>query len=235
MSQVAVLASHSLVRAGLASLLKSLGFEDVAEGATLDDLMQGTSGDALPEILLANLVPSAADVSDLMRAIEAWSPTTKVVFLSDHLDINLLSECFARGASGYLLEDLSAEALQQSLALVSAGEKVFPSSLASLLANGAKRDIADTFSDMQSCGLSAREMGILRLLADGRSNKVIAATLNIAESTVKLHLRNILRKLHATNRTQAALWAMQRGIVADATPPGPAGQTSDENPAASKR
>jgi two-component system, NarL family, nitrate/nitrite response regulator NarL len=192
-----------------------LGFGDVAEGATVDDLIQATSGDAPPEMLLANPVPSAAEVCDLMQAIEAWTPTTKVVFLSPQLDINLLSECFARGASGYLLEDLSAEALQKSLALVSAGEKVFPSALASVLANSAKRVVADTLSEMQSCDLSPREIGILRLLADGRSNKVIAASLNIAESTVKLHLRNILRKLNATNRTQAALWAVQHGIVAE--------------------
>jgi two-component system, NarL family, nitrate/nitrite response regulator NarL len=216
-SQVAVLAPNSLARAGLVSLLMSLGFGDVTEGAKLDDLIQGTSRDALPEMLLVKLVPSAAEVSDLMQAIEAWAPTTRVVFLSPHLDIDLLIECFARGASGYLLEDLSADALQKSLMLVSAGERVFPSALASFLAtNSARRVIADTLSDVESCDLSAREIGILRLLADGRSNKVIAASLNIAESTAKLHLRNILRKLSATNRTQAALWAVQRGIIADA-------------------
>ena len=215
-SQVAVLAPHSLARVGLASLLTSFGFRVVAEGATLDDLIQGTSGDAPPEMLLANPVPSAAEVSDLMQAIEAWAPTTRVVFLSPHLDIDLLIECFARGASGYLLEDLSADALQKSLMLVSAGEKVFPSALASFLATiSTRRDIADTLSDLESCDLSAREIGILHLLADGRSNKVIAASLNIAESTAKLHLRNILRKLNATNRTQAALWAVQRGIGAN--------------------
>jgi two-component system, NarL family, nitrate/nitrite response regulator NarL len=214
-SQVAVLTPHSLARAGLVSLLTSFGFRVVAEGASLHDLIQGTSGDALPEMLLASPVPSAAEISDLMQAIEAWAPTTKVVFLFAQLDMGLLIECFARGASGYLLEDLSTEALQKSLMLVSAGEKVFPSALAPFLANSAKRVIADTLSDLESCDLSAREIGILHLLADGRSNKVIAASLNIAESTAKLHLRNILRKLNATNRTQAALWAVQRGIGAN--------------------
>ena len=116
---------------------------------------------------------------------------------------------------GYLLEDLSAEALQKSLALVFAGEKVFPSALAPLLANSAKRVIVDPLSEIQNCELSLRETEILRLLVDGRSNKAIAATLNIAEATAKLHLRNIMRKLSATNRTQAALWAVQRGIGAN--------------------
>ena len=218
MSRLAVLSSHSLLRAGLTSLLTSLGFDVVAEGSTLDDLVQRRAGDARPEMLLANLVPSAPEVSDLMQGIEAWAPTTKVVFLAANLDIDLLSECFAHGARGYLLEDLSAEALQKSLALVFAGEKVFPSALAPLLANSAKRVIVDPLSEIQNCELSLRETEILRLLVDGRSNKAIAATLNIAEATAKLHLRNIMRKLSATNRTQAALWAVQRGIIADAAP-----------------
>ena len=214
MSQVAVLASHSLARAGLVSLLTSLGFGEVAGGATLNDLIQCTSRDAPSEILFVKLVPSAGEISDLMQAIDAWAPATKVVFLFARLDIDLLTECFAHGASGYLLEDLSAEALQKSPMLVAAGEKVFPSALAPFLTTtSAKRVIADTFSDLQSCDLSVRETGVLRLLADGRSNKVIAASLNIGESTAKVHLRNIMRKLKATNRTQAALWAVQRGIV----------------------
>jgi two-component system, NarL family, nitrate/nitrite response regulator NarL len=204
MPHLAVLAPQSLARAGLTSLLTSLEFDVVAEGATLDDLIQRTAGDEHPDMLLTNPVPSAAEICDLMQGIEAWAPTTKVVFLAANLDIDLLSECFACGARGYLLDDLSAEALQKSLALVFTGEKVFPSALAPLLANSAKRVIADPLSEIQSCELSPREIEILRLLADGRSNKVIAATLNIAESTTKLHLRNIMRKLSATNRTQAA-------------------------------
>ena len=216
MSRLAVLASQSLAREGLVSLLTSLGFSDVTGGATLDYLRQYARP---PETLLVNLIPGVADIYDFMQAINVWAPSTRVVFLSDRLDINILSECFAHGASGYLLDDISGEALQKSLILVSLGEKVFPSALASLLANTCKRDSVD-LSEIQSCDLSTREIGILRLLADGRSNKVIAATLNIAESTAKLHLRNILRKLHATNRTQAALWAAQRGILADANPVG---------------
>ncbi len=138
------------------------------------------------------------------------------MFLSTDLDLKLLSSCFAAGASGYLLENLSSEALQKSLTLVSAGEKVFPSELAAVISDLAvERDTSSdpASADLQGFDLSAREIWILRLLADGQSNKLIASTLHIAESTVKLHLRNILRKLHATNRTQAALWALRRGVV----------------------
>jgi DNA-binding NarL/FixJ family response regulator len=97
-------------------------------------------------------------------AIEALAPTTKVVFLSAHLDINLLAECFAYGASGYLLEDLSPEALQKSLTLVSIGEKVFPSALALVLASSTRDDIADN-RDLDKCRcLDTREC---RKIEDG--------------------------------------------------------------------
>jgi two-component system, NarL family, nitrate/nitrite response regulator NarL len=215
MSQLGLLVTQSLVRAGLVSLLKSLGFEHVDEAATLDELIASSHSDSSSslDILLVSLSSGAADISNLMEEIRTWAPVVKVVFLSPNLDIELLSESFAAGASGYLLENLSGEALQTSLTLVSAGEKVFPSELASHIADFVKRDIADNAVVVENLGLSDREIEILRLLAEGQSNKVIAATLQIAESTAKLHLRNILRKLRASNRTQAALWAQQRGIV----------------------
>jgi len=213
MSHLGVLVTHSLVRAGLVSLLKSFGFGHIEEGATLDDLISHVASDSPPEIVLVNLSPGAAGVANLMEGIRAWAPAAQVVFISASLDIELLTECFAAGASGYLLENLSSEALRKNLMLVSSGEKVFPSELASYLPDLAKRNIPRDAARVEDLHFSAREIGILRLLADGRSNKVIAATLYITESTAKLHLRNILRKLHASNRTQAALWAQQRGLV----------------------
>jgi two-component system, NarL family, nitrate/nitrite response regulator NarL len=224
---VAVLAARTLARAGLVGLLRSLGFDQVEDADTLDDLMQRTNGTP-PEILLAELPSNAAGVGDLMETIRAWSPTTKVVLLSAHFDIQLLSESFALGATGYLLDNLSAEALEKNLTLVSAGEKVFPSELALVLSHGDKRGAASGLSELRGYELSAQEIAILRLLTDGRSNKAIAAIINIAESTAKLHLRNILHKLGATNRTQAALWAMRRGIAVESDNPLAADGTLDD-------
>jgi two-component system nitrate/nitrite response regulator NarL len=229
MSHLAVLGTRPLLRAALVSLLESLGFERVEEAPTLNALMQRATGDTRPEIILIN-VSGVGDISRLMEEISSWAPSTKVVFLSTDLDVKLLSSCFAAGASGYLLENLSSEALQKSLTLVSAGEKVFPSELAAVISDFAlERDTgSETSADLQGFDLSAREIWILRLLADGQSNKLIASTLHIAESTVKLHLRNILRKLHATNRTQAALWALRRGVVlANTDTSGVPGRTTD--------
>jgi two-component system, NarL family, nitrate/nitrite response regulator NarL len=218
MCHLAVLASHSLLRAGLASILKLAGFGEIMEGCALDDL-QGVGDVPTPDILLVSLSPSVIDITRLMDMIRAWAPTTKVVFLSPHLDVTELNECYAAGANGYLLENLSPEALQKSLAVVDTGEKVFPSELASVLVDAFRHTVANRVSELESPDLSLREVGILQLVADGQSNKVIAAKLNIAESTAKLHLGNILRKLRASNRTQAALWARQYGIVANGESP----------------
>ena len=107
---------------------------------------------------------------------------------------------------------MSAPALQKSLTLVSMGEKVFPSELASIIIDVFGQNVFRS-EEIENCELSDREKKILNLLASGHSNKVIAATLDIAESTAKLHISGILRKLHATNRTQAALRAVQHGLV----------------------
>lgn len=216
MIRIGVLLTQSLVRSALVILLRSLGFEGVIEAATLDRLKENSNGSP-PEIVLVGLSPDDTDISDRMAAFRDWAPSAKVVFLASNLDLKQLSGCFAAGASGYLLEDLSGDALEKSLTLVAAGEKVFPSELASIMANAVEHDVECGIADAEGYDLSPREMRILRLLAEGRSNKVIAAMLNVSESTAKLDLRNILRKLRATNRTQAALWAVRRGIGAEPT------------------
>jgi two-component system, NarL family, nitrate/nitrite response regulator NarL len=212
--RVAVLAHRSLFRAGLVTLLTTLGFEHVVEAASLEELKEQTSGKDEFDILLVHLLSETEDVYQWVREIRQWLANVKVVFLSNKLDVKLMSDCFAAGGSGYLLENLSRCALQKSLTLAQTGEKVFPSELASVIADlGAKRVSEATQGELRRLDLSNREIEILRLLAKGYANKLIAAELDIAESTVKVHLKHILRKTRTSNRTQAALWAMHRDIV----------------------
>lgn len=213
MNRLALLITHSLARAGLVSLLRSLGLDEIVEGASLEDLTQ--SAGPAPEIVLVGLSLGRQDLPGLMSAIRDWSPAAKVVFLARELDLKELARCFAAGASGYLSEDISGEALEKSLALVAAGEKVFPSELASMIVRVLADDFTMCTTAIESRDLSGREMKILRLLVDGRPNKIIASMLNISESTAKLYVRSIMRKLNTSNRTQTALWALRQGIVVD--------------------
>ena len=133
---------------------------------------------------------------------------------------SFLVRAFETGADGYLETDMSPEGFRQSLGLVMVGEKVFPTRMASMLTNGTifmaqgnnrarqQRGTGPAFGD-----LSDREVEILRLLAGGRPNKVIAMILEITEATVKVHVKAVLRKLRASNRTQAAIWAIRHGLA----------------------
>jgi two-component system, NarL family, nitrate/nitrite response regulator NarL len=214
--RVAVLAERSLFRAGLVTLLTTLGFEHVVEVASLEELKGQTTCNGEFEMLLVHLSGETEDVHQRMQEIRQRQSNVKVVFLSNKLDVKLMSDCFAAGGSGYLLENLSRDALHKSLTLARTGEKVFPSELASFIVDlGGAKQVSDTTtqSELQRLGLSNREVEVLRLLASGDSNKLIAAKLDIRESTVKVHLKQILRKTRTFNRTQAALWALHRGIV----------------------
>jgi two-component system, NarL family, nitrate/nitrite response regulator NarL len=214
---LAVLGQSSLFRAGLVSLLAALGFERIADAATLADLKELNPNQGDFDILLVHLPSANVKISPWVREIKASLPRTKVVFLSATLDLKLMSECFAGGASGYLLENLSCDALKKSLALVQSGEKVFPSELARVIADlAAPQRAATAPAAAEALELSHREIEVLGLLARGCPNKVIAARLGIAASTVRAHLKQILRKTHAVNRTQAVLWAARRGLVRSA-------------------
>jgi two-component system nitrate/nitrite response regulator NarL len=206
-----------------------MDFDQVREGADLKDL-KGVAGEAAPEILLARTAGTAEGISNFMEEARSWIPEIKVVFLASELELDLLASCFSAGANGFLLENISRDAFQESLRLVFAGEKVFPSGLATFISGLASKNggVALDLSDLRSFQLSVREIDILRCLSVGQSNKVIANTLNIAESTVKVHVKRILQKTHATNRTQAALWGAARGL-APTPSPAPSANSKEQN------
>jgi two-component system nitrate/nitrite response regulator NarL len=121
---------------------------------------------------------------------------------------------FTAGASGYFLQDISADGLLHSLRLVNSGENVFPSALASALSSAAKLgghvDTADELSSLHATDL---EIDILKCIATGETNSDIRKKLGISESEVSVHIKHILRKLRVSNRTQAALWAVAKGLA----------------------
>src|SRR6516162_6796247 len=125
----------------------------------------------------------------------------------------ILSACFAAGASGVLVENMSREGLKHSLRLVAAGEKVFPSELATLLTSGARMSgPVDARAELRGLNVTEREADVLRCVAHGESNSSIAKKLGLSEAEVATDIKNLMRKLRVSNRTQAALWAVARGL-----------------------
>jgi two-component system, NarL family, nitrate/nitrite response regulator NarL len=114
------------------------------------------------------------------------------------------------GADGYLVNELSAEAFSLTLLLVMKGEKALPSTLASMLADECNAGNGALIEAQKN--LTEREKQILKCLLNAYSNKHIARALNISEGTVKVHLKSLMKKISAGNRTQAALWARNNGL-----------------------
>jgi two-component system, NarL family, nitrate/nitrite response regulator NarL len=216
MASLAVLAPSPLLRAGLAALLSTMGFEPVEEAADLNELKRRATDVRRPEILLISLPERDEGPAPLIQEIKAWAPHAKVVLLAPELDMPALSACFGAGAAGYLLEDISRDGLQHSLRLVSAGENVFPSDLASALSLSTSKlsGPVNTVEELRNLHATDREIDILRCIAKGESNSLIGKKLDISEAEVSAHIKHILRKLRVTNRTQAALWGVARGLAA---------------------
>ena len=171
----------------------------------------------VPSIVVVDVNGNAETLTTLMDGLDGVAPKPRVVVLTDSFCLSSLTMALGQGVDGYLLKSMSPGAFEQSLNLVMMGEKVFPTDLAHLLINNrfvARSEGADGGKGNGDC-LSDRESEILSCLVNGNSNKCIANSLNLTEGTVKVHLKTILKKIHVRNRTQAAIWALQNGIVAD--------------------
>lgn len=171
-------------------------------------LKTGTSTDMVVAAWPAGTVGAALD------GLRAQAPHAKLVLLSDGQNYSTLRAALAAGADGVVSKTMAAPAFLHALLLVMLGETVFPPPPAQGRAGEASGSEAAA-ENGQLAALSARECQILSRLASGQPNKAIARDLSIAEATVKIHVKNVLRKIGAQNRTQAALWALSHSGKAD--------------------
>jgi two-component system nitrate/nitrite response regulator NarL len=202
-SRTILIEANRLFRQGLKHLLADTRFAVEAEFSTTEQAIEGAVASGLV------IVGEGGDLQQLRNAY----PEARIVVLASDFAVDALRETMNSGADGYLMKDVSPEALLQSLELVMMGEKVFPTNLAAMLFD--MNVIAPQHSVR---GLSPREQEILQALVTGSSNKLIAIKLGITEATVKVHLKTLLRKLDVNNRTQAAIWAMNNGFTAEGAP-----------------
>jgi two-component system nitrate/nitrite response regulator NarL len=216
---------NSMLREGLKHILSSTRFKLHSEGMTRDEILldQNVPGSSFLVILDANLYP--AMLAHGIASIKEQYPQARVVVLSDSFNLDDMRSAFQSGADGYCLATTGCEALIKYLDLVMLGEVVFPSA-AFLSAISDIREEADTKESLAITvlpthlplgpethespirTLSSRESEILQCLMQGAPNKVIARKLDVAEATVKVHIKAILRKIRVANRTQAAMWAV---------------------------
>jgi two-component system nitrate/nitrite response regulator NarL len=205
--------SNQLFRQGLKHLLADTRFAVDVEFGTIDQALANAETATTSGLVIMG--QSSKEPGDLGLLREAY-PNARIVVLASDLSVDVLRDAMTCGVDGFLMKDVSPEALIQSLQLIMLGEKVFPTNLATMLL-----DMNSAPSPVNSLrGLSPREQEILQALVTGASNKLIAIKLGITEATVKVHLKTLLRKIDVNNRTQAAIWAMNNGFTAgDAAAP----------------
>ena len=201
---------HPVVRAGLAGLLSDEpGFEVVAEASDGDEavtLARATS----PDVILMDLrMPRVDGVSATARIAggEAGTPPPRVLILTTYESDDQILAAIEAGASGYLLKAAPQAEIVAGIRSVAAGQSALSPQVAVRLVERMRRPGPD------AAVLTARELDVLRLVATGHSNKQIAVTLGIGESTVKTHLLKVFDKLGVADRTRAVTLAMERGLL----------------------
>jgi len=210
-SPVYLVGGSKLFRQGLRVYLEGTPFEAVREIEHAIDAKSRTEGEVPPALILFALSHGQDDYEASIKTLGVTFPDTPVVVIAESLALEDVTRCLASGVGGYLLSDISTDALSYSLQLVMLGEKVFPTQMASFWTQTPTRPSASA-SKAIADKLSNRESEILHCLVDGSSNKAIARRLEITESTVKVHMKSLLRKINAANRTQAAIWGMEAGF-----------------------
>jgi two-component system, NarL family, nitrate/nitrite response regulator NarL len=150
------------------------------------------------------------DEEAMLRAIHRDQPAVKVIILGDPESLGLIAQACPTEIDGCLLNDMSAAGLMHALDLIVSGQRILPRRCHAATL-GARPTQEAPVGATATTGLSAREAQILQLLRVGSSNKAIARDLALSHETVKVHMKALLRKLNARNRTQAALWGLKNG------------------------
>jgi two-component system nitrate/nitrite response regulator NarL len=219
----------ALLREGLTRILSATNFRIVASTSCVDDLAL-TAQSQHGSILL--IIDAGDGLDAAVGQVERFKerhPTGRVAVLADRHGLNDIVSAFRAGANAYFMKAAPCDAFIKSLELVMLGETILPAAVLSMVLEREDDDEDEQEREAivrgvrKSAGvllgvesndtprLSVRERGILKCLIAGDSNKVIARKIDIAEATVKVHVKAILRKVRVSNRTQAAIWAMNNG------------------------
>jgi two-component system nitrate/nitrite response regulator NarL len=202
-----VIDPSALFRKGLKSLLVGGDIQVVGDVAGLADISTVAVACMEIQLVLCDYV-AGSDVQETMAELRVLFPKARIVMLTVSANPHMIIPLIQAGVDGCLTKNISTEVLKQSLRLVMLGEKVFPSSLVAMMLGN--QLIEGSFIG----ALSPREIDILRHLVNGDTNKMIAKRIGITEMTVKFHLKSLLGKVGACNRTQAAIWAFNNGFNA---------------------
>lgn len=208
-TRLLIVDDHEVVRTGLVSLLEGTDLEVAGMAASAEEALK-LAQELRPDVVLLDIRMAERDGLSTLEEIRHCLPECRVIMLSTYDNPTYIARANALGASDYLLKGSTREQLVGAINAVAAGDA--PSSFGEL------RRVAGTMATRQKqedaeVSLTQRETQVLRHLALGLSNKEIGRSLSISIETVKEHVQHLLRKIDATDRTQAAVWAVRKGLV----------------------
>jgi DNA-binding NarL/FixJ family response regulator len=211
--RVLIVDDHDLFRSGLRNLLEDEGVHVVGEASAGQEALNIVRVGA-PDVVVMDLNMPGMGGVEATRHISTIAPLTRVVMLTISDQDNDVIDAILAGACGYLLKDSSIQELIAGIKAASQGESLISPTIASKVlqrvrASSTQPEIENTIR----AELSEREIEVLKLIANGKDNAMIAGELHISPKTVKNHISNILMKLQIDNRIQAAVYAVRSGIV----------------------
>jgi len=202
---------HKLVRQGVRAFLEAhdefLVVGEAESGKSAVTLAEET----VPDVVLMDLIMPGMDGVEATRQVKNISPRSQIVVLTSYHEDEHIFPVLEAGATSYILKDVDMDELAEVIRRAARGEVILHPRVASRLLqelHGARKDEVNPFTE-----LTKREMEVLKLIANGLSNSEIAEQLVISDHTVKGHVSNIFSKLHLADRTQAAVYAWQKGVV----------------------
>jgi DNA-binding NarL/FixJ family response regulator len=211
--RVLICDDHALFRRGLVMVLESEdGIEVVAEAEDGEDAV-AKAEDAAPDVILMDVRMPKMSGIEATRAIADAVPSAKILMLTVSDEEEDLYEAVKAGATGYLLKEISIEEVANAIRAVTTGQSLISPSMASKLLSEFNNLAKQAQQKVLAPKLTDRELQVLKLVAQGLSNREVAEQLFISENTVKNHVRNILEKLHLHSRMEAVVYAVREKLL----------------------
>lgn len=209
---ILIVDDHGVVRQGVRAFLEAQPGLAIAGEADSGEQAIQLAQELIPDVVLMDLALPGIDGVEATRQIKRVSPRSQVIVLTSYYEDEHVFPALRAGAISYTLKDIRPGELVEMVRKAAEGESVLHPRVASRLiqeVRQAKRTVPPAFAE-----LTERELEVLRMIAEGHANAVIAERLVLSEKTVKGHVSNILSKLHMEDRTQAAVFAWQQGLMA---------------------
>lgn len=208
MIRVLIVDDHAVVRYGLRYMLEQVPGIEVAGECEDGEQAINRSVELVPDVVLLDLLMPKMDGIQTVRELKRLVPNTQVIVLTSHFEDDLIYKAVKAGALSYLLKEARPEELVEAIQAAARKESRLHPKVATRLLNELRDQKESGLND-----LTAREMEVLTNIGHGRTNSEIATDLGISEPTVRMHVANILTKLHLADRTKAAIFALQKRIV----------------------